>query len=47
MSFIRRIGEDSSSNQRLIMMKKKYYRNIYDFNQEWGKEKKDNEVQQK
>ena len=35
MSFIRKIGDDSSSNQQLIVMRKKYFRNILDYNNAW------------
>jgi len=40
MSFITKIGENSEGSLRLALMRKKYFRNISDFNQVWQQEKK-------
>lgn len=44
MSFITKIGENSNSSQKLAMMRKKYFRNISDFNQVWQQEKKQEQI---
>lgn len=40
MSFITKIGDNSGSSQKLALMRKKYFRNISEFNQVWLQEKK-------
>lgn len=40
MSFIASLGQDKQKDQKLVMLKKKYYRNILEFNQIWQQEKK-------
>ena len=47
MSFITKIGEDTGSSQKLVLMRKKYFRNILEFNQQSQQEKKEEEVKKR
>jgi hypothetical protein len=35
MSFVARLGQDKLKDEKLVLLKKKYYRNILEFNQVW------------
>ena len=41
MSFITKIGQDTEKDQKLVMLRRKYFRNILEFNQGWQQEKKE------
>lgn len=47
MSFIARLGQDKQKDEKLVLLKKKYYRNILEFNQVWQQEKKETQIRQK
>ena len=47
MSFVMKLGQDAVKDQKLVILRRKYFRNILEFNQVWQQEKKENEIKVK
>jgi hypothetical protein len=44
MSFITKIGQDMEKDKKLVVMRKKYFHNILEFNQVWQQEKRETTI---
>lgn len=42
-----KLGQDAVKDQKLVILRRKYFRNILEFNQVWQQEKKENEIKVK